>query len=1033
MNLTEHAQRRAPVVFTLLALLMGLGAVNYLTLPAREDPEITVREAVVTTSYPGLSAGRMERLVTKTLEEHIRQVAEIEEIRSVSMPGRSVIHVVIKDRYFDLDPIWTEVQDQVEAARHELPEGTQPPRVDDEFGDVAVMTLALRAEGWSHGAQFDLAQHIRDQLYGVAGTKRIDLLGVQEERIWIEIANARLAELGVPPETLIATLRSRNIIRPGGVIDTGERGFLIQPTGNFRTPEDAGDTLIRLPGRDAVIPLRDVAEVKRGTIDPPVRKAYYNGEPAIILALSMREGYRVLEYSARLEARLETLAAELPVGYRLEPVTVQADAVAETVFGVSINVLQTLAIVLAVVVLFLGVRTGLIVGSIVPMVMLITLGVMGLFELSLQRASLATLIIALGLLVDNGVVIAEDFKRRLEDGANRDQALRQTGGELALPLLSSTLTTILVFLPLMLAQHVSGEYTRSVSLVILISLSISWLLAMTVTPLLCHRFLRAPEANGTTHPIRRPDPASWLFAVMAFGYERLLRGILRFRWLVLAVMIVGLGLALVAIDRAPSRFFPPSDRAQILVYLNLPAGVTSRTTEARLETVFEALDEPGRFPEITDYGAYLGFGGPRFFLSLTPIDPAPNRAFLVINVRDFASVDPVIRDLRGLFHDRFPGLFARVTSMYLGPSDSTKIDIQVKGPDADYLYAQAERVAGILRDVPGTHTIWQDWENRITSLQVRVDPARARRANLTHADIAESLQGYFSGRRISQFREGDELFPIVARAQYAERTDLDRLRTLAVYGEDGIAVPLLQVADVAFVNEFARIHREDLTRTVTVEARNRRMSAEDMAPLIQAELDALEAELAPGHWIELDGVVKDAREGQAALAATLPLVVGAILVLLVAQFNGWLRAAMIVTTIPLLLIGVAIGLHVMDADFGFMPLLGVYALAGILVNNAIVLIDRIDIERRGCDDAFEALIAASVRRLRPILMTTITTILGLLPLIVFHDALFFGMASVMAFGLGVGTLLTLGVVPVLYSLLQGIPPPRGLTTAAARS
>lgn len=1034
MNLTEIAHTRQPVVYMLVAVLMAFGAFSYFDLPAREDPEITVREAVVTTTFPGLSAKRMEQLVTKTIEEHVRQVPELEEVKSTSMPGRSIVHVVIDDSYFHLEQIWDDVRDQVDDARAELPDGADPPRVDDDFGDVAVITAALRSDDWAMRDKYDMAKHIRDQLYTVSGTKRVDLLGVQQERMWIEVENARLAELGIWPDALTRTLQRQNVIRPGGELDSGGRSFLIEPSGNFESAADVADTLIRLPGRADMVALRDLAEVRRGYQDPPQRKAYYNGEPAVIFAISMLDGHSVLDYSTRAKAKIAQLRQELPAGYELDIVTFQADQVEKAVYGVTVNVLQTLGIVLAVVVLFLGLRTGLIVGAIVPTVMLITVAIMGFFEITLQRMSLATLVIALGLLVDNGVVVAEDFKRRLEEGLDRDSALKQVGGELALPLLSSTLTTILVFLPLMLADHVSGEYTRSISLIVLTSLLASWFVAMTVTPLLCHRFIKVDSGtHERTGPGRKPklDISHAINNHLKAGYMRLLRRILRIRLIFMAGMLVLLVAAVYAIGQAPSRFFPQSDRAQVLVYLDLPAGVTARTTDRRVKRVFEALNADGHYPQIKDHVAYVGFGGPRFVLSLTPIDPAPNQAFMVLNLEDRSDVEPTIQQLRTMLRDGFPGIFARVTGMYLGPSDSTKIDVQVKGPDAGTVYRTAGEIERILADLPGSHGVRQNWQNRITKIRVEVDQTRARRAGVTSADVAASLEGYFSGRRVTEFREGDDIFPVVARAQGRERTDLDRVKTLSVYGDDATNVPLLQVADFELVNAFARIHREDMARTVTVEARNRRMTAEDMVPLLQPELAELEAQLPPSHAIEFDGVVAQSKDGRAALAANIPLCLGIIVVLLVVQFNGFARPAIILATIPLVLIGVAIGLHAMDANFGFMPILGIYALAGITVNTAIVLIDRIDIERGQGHAPFEAIVVAAGTRLQPVIMTTVTTILGLLPLIVFQDALFFGMASVMAFGLGVATILTLGVVPVLYSLLTRTPPPNKGTRARA--
>ena len=1020
MTISEVAFNYKRVVFMLLLVMMGFGALSYFTLPAREDPEVTVREATITTRYPGLSAERMELLVTKTIEEAVRQVPEMEEIRSVSMPGVSIVHAEADDIYFDLDQIWDEVRDRVEAARADLPDGASKPVVNDDFGDVAVITAALTSDDFAMREKFDMAKHIRDKIYAVKGTKRVDLLGVQHERIFIETSNARLAELNLSPEQLIATLSEQNIIRPGGAVDTGQRNFIIEPTGNFDSVEAVEETLVPLPGDSAPVPLRDLATVTRDYVDPPERKAYYNGKPAVMLSIAMLDGNSVLDYSKRVKERINEISANLPVGYEFNIVTYQAEQVAKAVYGVTRNVLQTLAIVLAVVVLFLGLRTGFIVGSIVPTVMLVTLAVMGFFEMTLQRMSLATLVIALGLLVDNGIVIAEDFKRRLEEGLSRQEALKVTGGELALPLLSSTLTTILVFLPLMLAEHVSGEYTRAISLVILITLLVSWVLAMTVTPTLCYHFVKT-ESEKKPDPDRKPKGG---FERLNSAYERLLRSVLRHRVVFLGLMAALLVAGVAGIASAPKKFFPDSDRSQVLIYVDLPSGVSTRTTDRRMQKMFEAMRDEETFPHLDDFAGYVGFGGPRFVLSLTPIDPAPNKGFIVANVDRFANVAPTIEQLRTVFTRDFPGVRARVSSMYLGPSDSTKIEVQVLGPDKTFIHQTAEEVEQILKDVPGAIDVHNNWEQRVPKLRVDVDQARARRAGVTSADIARSMERFFSGARVSEFREGDDIFPIVARAKDAERHNLDRVRTMNVYAQGADRnVPLVQVADLSLTNAFYRIERENLTRTVTVEGRNTQMTAEDMVPRIEPALDELRADLPPGHEIEYDGVVTQSAEGRAALAANIPLCVGVILILLVAQFNSYARPLLIVTTIPLLLVGAAIGLHVMGAKFGFMPILGLYALAGIIINNAIVLIDRIDIERKATDGtAADAVVTASVRRLRPIVMTTVTTILGLMPLIVTQDALFYGLACVMAFGLMVGTVLTLGVVPVLYSLFFRVSP-----------
>lgn len=1008
--LTRIAFRNKRIVFAILALLMAFGGWSYFNLPAQEDPSVTIRQAVVQTAYPGLGPERVEDLVTRPLERAIRRLPEVEEIRSSSVSGLSIIHVEVHDRFFDLDQIWDDLRAEVQIAAATLPEGTHPPQVLDNTGDVAVVTAALRSPDHTIAELGDMATYIRDQLYSVDGVKVIDIVGVQPERIYIESRNARLSQLGVSPETIAATLASQNIIRPGGQIDLGDRAILIEPTGDFRDLEAIRNTLITIPGTTETIALRDVADVRRDLVDPAPQTVYYQGDPAVMFAIAMQEGRNVLEFGPDMARSLEEIERTLPLGFTIDIATFQADQVEQAVFGVSLNVLQTLGLVLAIVVLLLGLQTGLIVGAIIPVITLATLAVMGAFGMPLERMSLATLVIALGILVDNGIVVAEDFKRRIGDGESRDEALANVGATLALPLFVSTSVTILVFLPLMLAEHVAGEYTRSISLVIAITLSISWLIAMMVTPLLSHKFATLPDPDGQRPLYERA------FDPLIAGYDVLIRWALRNRVLFLAGMLAALMASAAAIATAPSRFFPGSDRAQIITYFDLPADVTTNTTQAEIQKILPTLTQD-RFDWLLDHVAYVGFGGPRFVLSLTPVDPAPNRAVMVMNVDSPDSMDRAVQELREHLDANFGHISSRVTTMFLGPSDSAVLEVQVIGPDGDYIYETAKEVEAIIAEtVPGVRDIRQNWENRSARVVVQVDQASARRAGVTSADVARSMSAYLNGRVVSEYREGDDVIPIVARAVEAERVDLDQIRTMSIFGAGGAVVPLAQVADIEFINGLSRIEREDLSRTVTIEARSDQMGAEDMVPLIEPRLAELEASMPPGHSIEFDGIITQSVEGRSALMANMPLSFGIILLLLVMQFNSFRRPAILIMTIPLILVGVAIGLRGFGAEFGFMPILGMLSLAGIVMCNAIVLIDRIEIERADGYVGLEPIIRAGKRRLRPILMTTVTTVLGLMPLIASVDPLFFGMATVMAAGLTMGAMLTLGFVPVVYSL-----------------
>jgi multidrug efflux pump subunit AcrB len=1018
MNLSDIGLTYNRLVMTVVLSLMLFGGISYFSLPAQEDPAVKVREAVITTHFPGMPAEKIELLITKTVEEGVRNVDEVEEIRSISMQGTSVVYVDLYDRYYDLDQIWDKVRNELEKVKSELPEGTPAHFINDNFGDVAILTVALQAdEGILMGDMFDMAQHARDMMYTVNGTQSVNILGAQQENIVIEVSDVKAAQLGVSPTQLLDTLKQQNVIRSGGTINLTGKSFNIVPSGDFISIQSIKEVIFTLPNTNNSIRLEDIATVYRSIQTPESQTAYFNGERAIVLAVAKNDRFSVTEYTPRLEEMLRTLEQQMPAGISLNVITRQADQVNAAVDGVSINVIQTLAIVLGVVILFLGFRIGLIVGAIVPAVILIVLAVLNFNNMALERMSLATLIISLGLLVDNGIVVAEDFKRRLEKGEKRREIVSAIGRTLAIPLLTSSATTMLVFLPLMLAESSSGEYTRSVSIVIIYSLFTSWLLSLMVTPYLCYLFIKDAEVKKSGFQAKVAN----FFDLINPLYKALLYFVLKYRAFTMALTVLLFLAAGLAMSTVPVKFFPDSDRAQVLAYIDLPAGSSMHETEDVLEIVFDLLDNKERYPHVDNYAAYGGFGGPRFVLSLTPITPESSKAFVMLNLKDKKYQDETMKNLREDFASGFPMVNARVTKMFLGPSDSNKIDVQVIGPDKDYIYNTALEIQEIFRSLEGTVEIKNDWENKITQIDVQIDQARAKRAGVTSADVARSLETFFSGRVVSEFRDGDDLIPIIIRGKAEDRYDISRIYGINVYAASrNVNVPLEQVADISFSPQYARIARENLFRTVTIEAKNLNMTAEDMVPILEPELDKLRAKLPPAHRIEFDGVVKDSKESQASLNANLPLCLAIVMLVLIAQFNSLRRASIVILTVPLILIGAVIGLLVVQANFGFMVILGLYALAGIIVNNAIVLIDRIDIERKEMEDQYEALVEACLRRLRPIVMSTVTTILGLMPLIISHDALFFGMASALAFGLAIGTLLTLGVVPVLYSLFFNI-------------
>lgn len=1036
MNISVAALRAKPLMLFLVGILMLFGVYSYLTLPAREDPKLIIRQAVVTTVYPGLSADQVELLITKPLEERIVALPHIRDITSTSMNGVSIIKPRFDFDTPDLEIAFENLAETVAETVPDLPEGAQTPIVNDDFGDIAAMTLALHGPDYTNAELAEYAEHVRDRLILVDGTKKVDLLGVRPERIFVEFENAVLSQAGISPNAIAAALDSENTIRPGGSVELADGSITVRPGGNFQDIDDVRAALVRSPDGN-LVRLEDIASVSRGYEDPPQRLAYYNNDETVILAVVMEEGLSVLNYSATAREEVERIAATLPAGLSLDIVTYEATKVEAAVYGVTYNMLQTLAVVLGIVILFLGVRTGLIVGAIIPAVILATFAVMGAFEIALQRMSLATIIISLGLLVDNGIVIAEDFKRRVQELGDRDKALAQTSRELAFPLLVSSLTTIAVFLPLLIANSDSSEYTRSISLVVTISLGVSYVFAMTVTTTLCYLFLKVPEP-GEDDADEKGRVAK-AFDRLTNIYAAILRKVLAFRWLYVAGMVVLFAAAGLLQSAIPKEFFPSNNNPQVLVYIELPSGTTTNQTDEGVREIVDLIDDKEQFPEVEAFAAYVGFGGPRFVLSLSPVDPAPNKGFIVINTQNLAGAEAIVPRLREAFAERVPDVNARVTRMFLGPEDPKVIRLQVTGPDADYINARAEDVMEMLAQEPAMIDIWSDWRARTVEVDLEVDQQAARAAGVTSADIALSLQRQLDGQPVSTFREGDESFPIVMRATEDERTSIERLRTSAVYAADGSSVPLGQVAELSLSGEWGFIQREDLERTVTVEGRHLSMSPDDLAPQLQPKIDEMNKGLAPGHNIKIAGILEESGKNNAALIATLPIVIGITFFLLIAQFGDFRRPLVIFLSLPFATFGAFFGLLVMQSPFGFMAILSLFALFGIIINNSIVLVDRIDIERNAIlaedierpqsaantsasrEREFNAVISACRRRFRPVVMTTLTTIAGLLPLIIAQDVLFYGFASSVAFGLLIGTfVVSLGLTPVLYCLFFGI-------------
>ncbi len=1018
MNLTGSALRNQPLLFmTVLAfVLFGLAALQ--NFPTQEDPPIMVRETVITTFYPGMDAVSVERIISREIEKALARITERKHITSYSWPGHSEVHIEVQDQYYaNLDEIWTDVRDKIDDVRSSLPNEVIGPFVNDDFGDVTVISVALLSDGFTLAQMYERAKSIQDELYMIPGVGRVTLYGVQDEVVWIEFNSARLAQLGFSPSAIREALEAQNVLLPRGSIDTGARDLLVVPTGDFQNVEDIRNVPITIPGTQQVVFLKDLASITRGYVDPPEAPFYYDGQQALLLGITMVDGQNILDVGPRVQARMKEIEAGLPIGYSLKIGNYQPTHVQRSVNGVRSNLFQTIAIVLVVVIAFLGFRTGLIVGLHVPLTMMVTLVLMYLSGIPMHRISLATLIISLGLLVDNGIVIAEEIGNRLRAGQDRMQATIDTGRVLAVPLLTSSITTILFFVPLALAPHSSGEYLLSMSIVISMALLTSWVLAMTVTTTLCYHYLKPSTLTDE-------ELAAQLETPLYRTYRGLLEAILRRRTAFLISMLGILIGGFWLFSLVPVQFMPNSDRPQILVDVKLPAGYGIRETNRQITDLLGWLEDEEENPEIQQTLGYVGSGGVRFFITISPEPSQPNMGFILITVNELAEVKPVMNRLRLHTRNNHPEMNVLIKQMFLGSVETGLTETRIYGPDRVKLVEAGSAVARAALTLPGTINVYSDWENVVTEARVIVDQNRARRAGVTSRDIASSLQSLLDGTLLTVLREGDDEISIKARAEARERYSVDRLFTATVFSPtSGAVVPLIQVADIRPEPDFSVVRRRNHSLAVVIEAKNLNYTAleleAEMAPLVDHIVD----ELGPEYRWEWGGESESSRDAQAALAVFLPLAIFGVLLCLVAQFGDFRSPAVIVLTIPLAIGGVSVGLLVMDGFFSFTAILGILSLSGIVINNAIVMLNQIKIDTEIGGTPYDAIMSACLGRLRPILLTTLTTILGMLPIIISHDPLFYDLAVGLAFGLAFGTLLTLGVAPVLYAVFYRVPSP----------
>lgn len=1014
MNISQFAiENKRFSLFVIITLLI-VGVYSYFTHPSLEDPRILIREALITTSLPGLAPERVERLITRKIEEKIKEIPEVKEVRSTSEIGLSTVMVVVKDKYFDLAQIWQKLRNKMNDVKTELPKDAIGPFVNDEFGDVYVATLAITSDDDNLEKLRQIAEKVRDELYLLKGVGKIELHGVQKEQIYIEVNNAKIARYKITPLQLLESLQKQNILPQGYPIEAYGRRIIVAPTGSFKSVQEIKNLVVKVPQVKGVVSLGDVVNIQRGYIDPQDKPVYYNGIPTVALAVALSEGESTVTFGSRLKAKIREITSRLPPNYQIHFATFQPKLVEESVWSLTVNFYQALFIVALVIIFLLGWREGIIVGSLIPLTVLVTLLIMRGMGVELQRVSIASLVIALGLLVDNGIVVAEDIRSRFDySGQSRLQCIIATYKELALPLFVSTLTTILAFVPILLSTHIAGEYTRSLSQVIAIALLASWFLAFFAIPLFCYLLFKK-TAKASQKPIEKETPWTRF-------YQKNLYVALRYQFLCLLFVVIAMIAAGILFYFIPKQFFPESLRQQFVINIDLPIETTSRKTSQLTQEISKYLNNKEINPEITQDLAFVGYGGVRFYVPLTPFYPASNRAFIVVDLTEKADVDQMMLRVENYLRQHFPEVRARLSKLWLGSVETGLVRVRLMGPSAAVLTAYGEKITNYMRDIPGMRYVYDDWEKPSLKVMIKVDQARAREAGITSEDISRSLAAYYQGIQVSGLYQTDQIVPIVVRLEKSERFNLDRLYTASLYStETNKNVPLIQIASIVPTYEYSHIQRYQLQRAITISAKNVEFGADYAVQKLLPFMRQLN--LPQGYTWKFDGEVEASNEAQHSLFLYLPLCVLVIFALLLWQFNSYRKTIVILFCIPLAFIGAVVGLEVTGATFSFMAILGVLSLAGIIVNNGIVLIDRIRTEIEEGQSHYQAVINASVRRFNPILVTTLTTILGLIPLHFFGGPLWFPLTSVIIFGLAIGTIITLIVIPVFYSVLFRVRP-----------
>ncbi len=996
--------KQLTLFFVLAIAIAGLAA--YFKLGQREDPDFTFRAITVRTLWPGATTAQIDMQVTDRIEKKLQEMPYFKRTQSYSKPGESLIILELLDNAprRQVPELWYQVRKKVGDIRHTLPSEVSGPFFNDEFGDVFGSIYAFTGDGFTLSELRDKVEDVRQELLRIPDVSKIELVGVVDDKIYVEISNTRIGALGIDPNSIAQQLQAQNVIAPSGTMQTAENAIALRVSGNFDSVKAVRDLQLAVNGR--AISLGDIASVYRGYADPPVQTIRFGGKPGILLAVSMKSDGDVLELGENLTREMQRIKNDLPVGIEFNQVSDQPKVVKQAVGTFMRSLLEAVAIVLAVSFLSLGARAGAVVALTIPLVLLATFLAMQIFRIDLHRISTGALIIALGLLVDDAMIVVEMMVRKLEEGLEKFAAATFAYASTAWPMLSGTLVTAAGFLPIAAAKSSTGEYTFDMFSVTATALVISWFAAIIATPLFGYWLLKRPK-----HATAEGEPHEHFDTPFYTRLRAIVDWCISHRWKTIGVTLTGLALGIVGMGLTEKQFFPTSDRTEVMVEMWLPEGASFQATETqvtRLETLLKADQDVKTF--VTSVGMSL----PRYFLSLNQELFRPNFSHTLILTDSVAARDRVTLRLKKELDTRFPGMRGRVLKTPLGPPVAYPVIFRVSGPDIAVLKKIGDSVAAEMRKNPSTVEVNTDWGDRAPALQIEVDQDRARALGVTSTAVARALGGVVSGANIGQFRERDRLIDVVLRGSASERVAVAQVADLQIPTTTGRTVPLAQVATVKQVMEEPIIRRYSRVPTLSVRSDIvQGVQAPDVSAQIDPQLASLRAKLPPGYRIEIGGDFEENAKAQASINAGVPLMLFAWLALLMLQLQSFSLAGMVLLTAPFGIVGVAMGLLTFRMPFGFVAMLGVIALMGIIMRNTIILIDQIKQDMATGTHAWIAAREAAVRRFRPISLTAAATVLAMIPLT--RSVLWGPMAVAIMAGLIVATVLTILAVPAIFA------------------